>query len=401
MGITLKSYDGTVLVHPINHVVTDAQANTAIKNAIEDGTVAKAWGVPCTEPIVLSRSGGINTVAGEYCDPQTGIIYDDSAFANFVRSDYIPVTPGDIVRVTWGRHYIFYNASKTYIEGGDISSLPGYTGSQEENFIQISNDAAFLIINYYVSYNTYGVTLEGKGDPEIVILGDSIYGIAPYPFNPVYYAAKNLKMNVANCAFGGTTACTHYNSDYDKFSFHNIADCIAANDYSSMANFTNMPEIFYQHRATLETIDWSKVKIVCLAWCTNDWDFGNDLDNNENKKDVATFMGALRYGIEKIWEEYPQIQFLLFGALYKTVTNHSGHDTDTAIVNNKTLRDFIDGMKSVAEEYHQNFFDHYNIGFDSKNASVVFRPDGVHLSYDVGAPILGVRTAQEIKTVLW
>ena len=401
MGVTLKSYDGTILVHPINHAVSDVQANNAMKNAIDDGTVAKSLGFPCTEPIVLSCSGGLNTVTGEYCDPQTGIIYDSSSYSSFVRSNYIPVSPGEVVRATWCRHYIFFDSNKAYVSGGDISALAGYTGSQEENYITIPSGVSYLIVNYYPEYNTYAVTKEGKGDPEIAILGDSIYGIGPYPFNPCYYAAENMKTNIADCAFGGTTASTHYNSDYDKFSFHNIADCIASGDFSSMADFTGMPPIFKQHRETLENIDFSKVKVVCLAWCTNDWDFGAALDNSQSPKSTNTFLGALRYGMETIWAVYPQIQFLLFGALYKTVTNDSGHDTDTAVVNGKTLRNFIDGMKSVADEYHQNFFDHYNIGFNSINASVVFRPDGVHLSYDVGAPMLGVRTAKEIELVLW
>ena len=76
-------------------------------------------------------------------------------------------------------------------------------------------------------------------------------------------------------------------------------------------------------------------------------------------------------------------------------------NSDEAVnVHDKSLRDFIDGMKDVAEEYHQNFFDHYNIGFNKLNASVVFN-DGVHLSYAVGAKMLGKRTAKEIEMVLW
>lgn len=402
MGVTFKAKDGTVLIRPLSHAMTDAQAKTAVENAIADGTVTSYLGIPCTEPVVLSCSqNSYNIVTGEYCDPQTGIIYDSSSFASFVRSAYLPVSEGDVVRATWCRHYIFFDSSKTYVSGGDISALSGYTGTQEENLITIPSGVSYLIVNFYVSYNTYGVTLEGKGDTEIVILGDSIYGIAPYPFTPVYYASADMRRNIADCAFGGTTASEHYDSNYDKYAFHNIADCIASGDFSSMVDFTNMPSIFKLHRATLSAIDWSKVKVVCLAWCTNDWDFANTLDNSQNKKDTSCYMGALRYGMEKIWSEYPQIQFILFGALYKTLTNDTGHDTDSAVVNGKTLKDFIDGMKSVAEEYHQNFFDHYNAGFNSLNASVVFRSDGVHLSYDVGASILGKRTAKEIDTVLW
>lgn len=401
MGILLKDRNGNVLVRPVNHAMTDAQAKTAVENAIADGTVTEYLGIPCTEPIVLSSSGGINTVTGEYCDPQTGIIYDSSSFASFVRSDYLPVSEGDTVRVTWGRHYVFFDSEKDYVSGGDISSLTGYTGTQEENFITIPSGVAYLIINFYPAYNLYGVTLESKTDPEIVIMGDSIYGIAPYPFNPVYHAAADMRMNIADCAFGGTTACTHYSTDYDKFSFHHIADCIASGDFSSMADFSGMPAIFKQHRTTLSAIDWSKVKVVCLAWCTNDWEYGGNLDNSQNQKDVSTYLGALRYGMEKIWSEYPQIQFILFGALYKTITNDGNNDSDTAHnSHNETLREFIDGMKSVAEEYHQNFFDHYNIGFNKLNASVVF-VDGVHLSYAVGAKMLGKRTAKEIGMVLW
>ena len=388
--------------------VTDVSGNVLIrlKNGhiqtknFDSASIVESEG-QSTPPVILSCSDGLNIVDGEYCDPQTGEIYDDSAFASFVRSAYLPVTPGDVVRATWCRHYIFFDEYKAYITGGDISSLTGYTGTQEENFITIPSGVAYLIVNYYVEYNTYAVTREGKGDSEIVVLGDSIYGIGPYPFNPVYYAAEKMKTNIADCAFGGSTASARSDLNHDKFTFHNIADCIASGDFTSMADFSGMPAIFKQHRTTLVNLDWTKVKVVCLSWCTNDWDFGNPLDNSQSRKSTSTFMGALRYGMEKIWTVYPQIQFVLFGALYKTVTNDTGHDTDSAVVNGKTLQDFIDGMKSVAEEYHMNFFDHYNIGFNSQNASVVFRPDGVHLSYDVGAKILGKRTANEIDYLVW
>ena len=392
---------GNVILRLQNgHVQTKEFDSSSVMTTISQ--IESMLGDESTAPIVLSSSNGLNIVRGEYCDPQTGVIYDGSSFSSFVRSDYLPVSPGDIVRATWCRHYVFFNPSKTYVSGGDISALPDYIGTQEENFITIPSGVAYLIVNYYAVYDTYGVTLDGTGDPEVVILGDSIYGIAPYPFNPVYYAAKELKMNIADCAFGGTTASVHYDSNYDKFSFHNIAGCIVSGDFSSMADFSGMPSIFKQHRATLSNIDWSEVKVVCLAWCTNDWDFGINLDDETNKKNKNRFLGALRYGMETIWSEYPHIQFVLFGALYKTVTNQSGHDSDSAVnTHGKTLREYIDGMKSVAEEYHQNFFDHYNIGFNSINAGVVFRPDGVHLSYDVGAAILGKRTAKEIELVLW
>lgn len=356
-----------------------------------------------TAPVLLSCSeNDFNIVRESYCDPSNGVIHNEPAYSSYDRSDYIPVSPGDVIRVTWGRHYTYFDTDKEYVSGGDISALSGYTGSQEENFVTIPSGVAFVIINYYALYNSYGITLESKADPEIVILGDSIYGIGPYPFNPCYYAAQNIKRNVADCAFGGTTAFARSNSDYGKYSFVNIADCIAAGDFSSMTDFSGMPSIFKQHRTTLAAVDWTKVKVICVAHCTNDWDFGVTYDNDQNPKDTNTFLGALRYGMETIWDEYPQIQFILYGALYKTVTNETGKDSDEAKnINNKTLREFIDGMKSVAEEYHQNYFDHYNIGFNKYTAPIVFRPDGVHLSYDVGAKMLGVRTAKEIGMVLW
>ena len=200
MGILLKDRNGNVLVRPVNHAMTDAQAKTAVENAIEDGTVTSYLGIPCTNPVILSSSDGINIVTGEYCDPSTGIIYDSSSYSSFVRSDYLPVAEVDVVRVTWGRHYVFFDSDKDYVSGGDISSLTGYTGTQEENFITIPSGVAYLIINFYPAYNLYGVTLESKTDPEIVIMGDSIYGIAPYPFNPVYYASAEMRRNIADCA---------------------------------------------------------------------------------------------------------------------------------------------------------------------------------------------------------
>lgn len=401
MGITLKDKNGNVLIRPVSHAMTDAQAKIAVENAIADGTVTSYLGIPNTDPKILASSFGLNIVQGEYCDPATGIIADDSRFTSFVRSEYIQVSPGNLLRVTYGQSYVFFDESKTYISGGNVSDLPGYTGNLQENFMTIPSGVSFVLFNFYYEYNLFAVLRESNTDPEIVVLGDSIYGLNPHPFNAVYYASEALRRNIADCAFGGTTASQHYNSDYDNYSFHHIADCIASGDFSSMADFNDMPAIYKQHRSILANADWSKVKVICVAYGTNDWNFSNLLDNEQNAKDKTSYMGALRYGIEKIWTEYPGIQFVLFGATYRKVTNDGNKDSDTAVnTRGKKLADFITGMESVANEYHQNFFDHYNIGFNSINAGLMFR-DGTHPSYGIGSAILGKRSAKEIESVLW
>lgn len=400
MGVALKDRNGNLLTRPISHAMTDAQARTAVDNAIKDGTITQYLGYPCTDPVVIASSDGLNVFTGEYCDPANGTIYDSSSYVNNVRSDYLPVEEGNVLITTQAVNYIYFDSQKSYVSGGNISSLPGYTGTQEENRITIPSGVSFCIINFYAEYGIYAVTLENTSDPDVVVLGDSIYGIAPYPYNPVYFASKVMKRRIANCAFGGTTAGQHYSSDYDKYTFHHIADCIASGDFSSMADFTGMPAIYKFNRATLTGIDWSKVKVVCIAYGTNDWNGNTTLDNSQNAKDTATYMGALRYGMEKIWSEYPDIQFVLFSPIYRKTTNYSA-DSDSAVnQQGKKLTDFVDGMESVAEEYHQNFFNHYNIGFNSINADEVFR-DGTHLSYDLGSPILGHRSGKEIEMVLW
>ena len=50
----------------------------------------------------------------------------------------------------------------------------------------------------------------------------------------------------------------------------------------------------------LKSIDFNDIDIITIEYGTNDFTGGVNIDNPNNSKDTSTFLGALRYSIEKI-----------------------------------------------------------------------------------------------------
>ena len=147
----------------------------------------------------------------------------------------------------------------------------------------------------------------------------------------------------------------------------------------------------------LEQADFTTVKMICIAYGTNDWNYGNDIDDSDNKYSVSTYCGAIRYSIEKIMSKYPHIRIGLMSPLFRML-NDLPVDGQ---VNSKgsTLLDFCNALRGVAVEYHLPYFDHYNIGINSLNHSAFLR-DGAHPTYTDGVDLLGAVFANDISSVL-
>ncbi len=256
-----------------------------------------------------------------YINTENGIIYNGDAYSLYKSSDYVPIDNTKNYNTAFCSRINFYDENRNWLYG----QLPysNKTGSGRMYKIEIQDErVAYARLTYAPSNNEpYCGLAEEQDNYEILNLGDSIFGINPVCFDISSIAQEKTGYRFANCGFGGSQASSYPDetSPYYSFNFWKIADAIDSGDFSEQIAsaeeiYTNGDaSILYQNRIDiLASVDFSKLKLITIGYGTNDFSKYVSIDNPENKKDVTTYCGALRYGIEKILAKYPHIQICLF-----------------------------------------------------------------------------------------
>jgi len=236
--------------------------------------------------------------------------------------------------------------------------------------------------NEYPSANN---TLYGK---TIVNFGDSIFGNFNDSTSISSYLASLSGATVYNVGFGGCRMSQH-SMYWDAFSMYRLAEAIANNDFNyqdeAIANYSGFPSYFSSHLETLKNIDFSKVDYITIAYGTNDYTAGIEIENPDDPEDVTTYKGALRYSLRLICEAYPNLKILVCTPMYRFWSNEDGsfkEDSDTKTFNSHgdTLPEFVEATKEVAKEFKMPYLDNYfELGINKYNRLEYFTTtDGTH-----------------------
>ena len=206
-----------------------------------------------------------------------------------------------------------------------------------------------------------------------VCLGDSVMqGIGAIPsyssnfpnYKPVgldapYWLEKTLGCTIYNGGLGGASA-----SGSRTIDFKNIADCIVSGDFTSV--FTGITQYGLNGFANywynqIKDLDFNNVDFILINFGFNDWNFG------ESKND---FKAGLRYGINKILEEYPNLKIYLSCPSFCSLPNQSADsDTYANTTSGLYLYEFAKFVEEIAEEFKVPFLNLYYKGnINSKNA---------------------------------
>lgn len=182
---------------------------------------------------------------------------------------------------------------------------------------------------------------------KIVCFGDSITGNFPAPTDYPSMIAEITGATVYNVGFGGCCMCDN-GQTRRLFTMCRLADSIVAGDFSAQANsgvsitYAGTSINYVPERiATLESIDWSTIDYITIAYGTNDWNANYGLDNENNPLDTTTYIGAFRYSIEKLLAAYPNIKAFVLTPLWRF------WDTNTGLPSEITS-DYID-----SNDYHK------------------------------------------------
>ena len=238
--------------------------------------------------------------------------------------------------------------------------------------------------------------LQGK---TVVCFGDSITnkGYDEYRDYP-YLSSLITGMNTINVGIGGTSM--RYRTNYDnwnKISFAHMADMIVSGDFTDIQTLGNTSGFEVKDRCAqlypvISAIDWNNVDIITVAFGANDHDTSaavNHRDDESDKMNKYTYLGAFRYALETILAQYPHIQFLVITPVFRFWTIQGEYtDSDKRVfpdINGTTSYYYEWGddlMKCAKDEYHVPVVDFYReLGISEVNHAW-FSTDGVHPDYN-------------------
>lgn len=380
---------------------------------VGDGSYISSSKHVCTpNPIVLEsgkRSLYVTTDIPSLSDSGSGIVWldENGAFISFTGVQINGIVGGRVTRYTiptnatqfnfWmvGAKY-GYSLANACVAYEEITEFEAYTpvGAKVIKIAAIPEDAVKMF-----------APLNGK---MIVNFGDSIFGKRRPPDDISTELAALTGATVHNCGFGGCRMATHSIEQYDAFSMYRLAYSIANKDWTlqdaAIAQETwegGKPSYFAEVLAMLKGIDFNKVDIVTIAYGTNDFMGGNDLENTNDLYSTSTFAGALRYSIETLLTSYPHLKIFVCSQVWRFWMDSSGaytEDSDTyANADNMTLVDFVEKTEGVAKEYHLPYIDnYYTTGFNRFNCGVYFSAtDGTH-PLPTGLHIIAAHMAKEL-----
>lgn len=242
----------------------------------------------------------------------------------------------------------------------------------------------------------------------IVNFGDSIYG--NFQETSGEYAsissmiAEYLECNVINAGFGGCQMKQNQMTTA-PFSMCKLADAICSGDWSeqeqALLEDETLPYYFDNTIKVLKAVEWDTIDVITISYGTNDWNSGGILEGNEDL-DVNSFGGALRYTIEKILSDYPNIIIIVqscvprFAIEEGIIVETSDTEQNTA---GNTIVEYVKLAEQICKEYKIPFIDaYYDIGFNKITHDYYYNKvtDGVHLGLN-GRRHLANKIAKEIR----
>ncbi len=301
----------------------------------------------------------------------------------------------NIGNATTNEHTEICSNSGTFADIVDIEAIPKNatitTEPTAEVYIKKANTE---IENIKTMLPLYGKT--------IVNFGDSIFGNQQPPNDISTFLANKTGATVYNCGFGGCRMSVHPTAEYNAFCMYNLAEAITTRDFTLQNEAVasgNLAERYSTGLERLKNIDFSKVDIVTIAYGTNDY-AGIPLENEDNPLDTSKFAGALRYSIETLLTDYPNLRIFVLSAAYRfwvDENNEYTEDSNTRVNSiGLKLSDYNAKLKEVAEEYNLPYVDDYNIGIGKFNRYQYFNAnDGAHHK-ETGRKLIAEQLAKQL-----
>lgn len=353
--------------------------------------------------------------------------------ATTVVSGFIPVKPGDVIRIqdpgrdTFSPYVVFalYKADKATANG--IGKMPSQIISAADNVCGVLtmegntvtwtldpmgywlwNDFAWLRVTTFsadsivtvneeittraaeqyvlkpeVKVREESVDFEMPAKPltgkTLVGFGDSTFAMCRDSTSVLSVVQKKTGAVVHNGSFGGCRMAVHPTEGYAPFSMWALAKAIAENDWTEQdAQAAGGSDYFPAQLAALKALDFAAVDGAIIHYGANDFTGSVALDNADNPMDTATLCGALRYSVETLLTAYPKMRIFLSLPAYRYWPDTGEYAEDYVNSLGLGLADYAQALGNVAAEYHLPVLDCFGgMGINRLNVAAL-TTDGTH-----------------------
>ena len=208
----------------------------------------------------------------------------------------------------------------------------------------------------------------GEDKVKIVVFGDSIWADGRGADGISEQVMEQLDVEIYNCAIGGTAAALDgeiqswdtWNSRSFNGMMYVATDIVSADEL--------MPDDAACE--VIKNVDFEEIDYVIVSYGLNDY-FSDIPIYPQEYYDLNSYVGALRHGIQKLREKYPNLEFIIASPTYCEWFKGERQFE---------LGEYVEAARSVAEEMDVHFLDMYhafNKDFDKK---LEYLEDGVHLN---------------------
>lgn len=202
---------------------------------------------------------------------------------------------------------------------------------------------------------------------KVVVFGDSIWNAERGENGISEQVMEATGVKIYNCAIGGTTAAVvNESTDWDSWTSRSF------NGMMYIANDVVSKELISKDEAyeVMKEVDFEEVDYVIISYGLNDY-FSDVPVHPQEYYDLTSYVGALRHGIQKLKEEYPQIKFIITSPTYCGWFEGERQFR---------LDDYVEAARGVAAEYDAYFLDMFHALGKNPEEKSKYLEDGVHLT---------------------
>lgn len=243
-----------------------------------------------------------------------------------------------------------------------------------------------LAVTGFWGYKSQNADRQGLEPIDIVIMGDSIYGLNRDETSIAAKLERLLDKRVCNGALGGTCMGRleeNRGASYvkDAFSMVSLSKSIASGDFRIQENTEiteNGTEYFQETIAALKEIDFSKIEILMISQCVNDYHVG-EVIYGENTEDEYTYAGALRSTLGMLKNAYPDLRIIILTPPFTWYTLQ-GLTCEEYVLGGNVLEDYVDAQYALSAEMDVELIDLYHDLFPHETWEdwQIYSADGLH-----------------------
>ncbi len=274
------------------------------------------------------------------------------------------------------------NAAVSKFLMGNMDEFHGYQLTAENMKERLN--AMQLVLD---SYREDAVTYPDGENVEIVFFGDSIIGNYTDSLSVPEVVRGLSGAMVYNCGYGGRGAAL---SELTQEPFPDIVEALVEKQPEVLPEGTR---VYEGVKAFVEREKPRKQLMFVINYGLNDY-FNGVPVRTEDEQDISSYSGALRVGIEKLQEAFPEARILIMTPNFTTYFD-CGEEIKSE--QGGKLVDYADAVCQLATEMKIDILDNFRELPITLDNWKVYQDDGCHLN-ERGRFLLGKRIAAKMMT---